>query len=31
MFGVNVENYENGDTSVRDLNPGTPEYQTSII
>jgi hypothetical protein len=31
MFGVNVENHENGDISVRNLNPEPPEYQTSIL
>lgn len=31
MFGVNVENHENGDISVRNLNPETPENQTSIL
>jgi hypothetical protein len=31
MFDVNVENHENEETSVRNLNPEPPEYQSSIL
>jgi len=31
MFGVNVENHENGDIPARNLNPEPPEHQASIL